>query len=481
MKKLINYFGYLILILTVVSCSSDPQVPDPIIRPDPIDPPVNPVKEFISIPSYSQRSGDEAKGYEYLTTGDYMSSGIPYDIFITANGTDNSNVLNRSGKNATITHELNAITLENGVDVVAPNCMQCHSTKINNELIIGLGNQTLDFTINRANDVNTLSAGITLIYGPGSKEWKAYQPFKKSLEVLGPKTITKVRGVNPADKTTVVLTSYRDKNTLEQLDEPQIEVSDEVLPSDIPAWWLLKKKNALFFHAIGREDYCRSMITMILGTLTDIEKAKEVDSKMPDILAYINSIEAPKYPFDIDATKAAEGEGLFNINCAGCHGSYGQNETYPNKLIALTKIGTDPHLSNYYTEPSTEADFFKNWFNTGWFSSGSNGLEVIAEGGYIAPPLDGVWATAPYFHNGSVPTIDDVLNSTQRPDFWRRSFNSNDYNSEKIGWNYSVETAQQDQNTYNTTLKGYGNGGHPFGDNLSASEREAVLEYLKTL
>ena len=120
------------------------------------------------------------------------------------------------------------------------------------------------------------------------------------------------------------------------------------------------------------------MITMILATLTDLEKAKEVDSKMNDILAYINSIEAPEYPFEIDATKAAQGEGLFNTNCASCHGNYGQNETYPNKLIALTKIGTDPYLSNYYSEPSIEGDFFKDWFNTGWFSSGSNGLEVIA-------------------------------------------------------------------------------------------------------
>jgi hypothetical protein len=44
-----------------------------------------------------------------------------------------------------------------------------------------------------------------------------------------------------------------------------------------------------------------------------------------------------------------------------------------------------------------------------------------------------------------------------------------------------VETSQQDKNTYNTTLKGYGNGGHTFGDALSDAERIALLEYLKTL
>jgi len=479
LKFSLNIFLFSLL---MGSCSSDPNsIEPPINNPLPVDPPITTPDDFISIPSYSQRQGDASKGYEYLISGDYMSSGIPYDIFILAEGTNDSNILNRSGKNATISHDLNAVDLSNGVTVVAPNCMQCHSTQINNDLIIGLGNQTLDFTINRANEVDALTTAINLLYGPSSKEMEAYKPFKNSLEVLGPKTITKVRGVNPADKTTVVLTSYRDKNTLEQLDNPLIQVSDEVIPSDVPAWWLLKKKNALFFHGIGRQDHCRSMITMILATLTDVEKAKEVDDNMKDILAYIKTIEAPVYPFDIDAGLAAQGKNTFLAHCASCHGTYGDNDSYPNKLVSLSSIGTDPALSNYYTIPTEESLFFKDWFNSGWFGSGQNGLKVVAEGGYIAPPLDGVWATSPYFHNGSVPTIEDVLNSSSRPRYWRRSFNSDDYNTVKMGWNYSVETSQLDSHTYNTTLKGYGNGGHDFGDKLSADERKSLLEYLKTL
>ena len=474
------------LILFVLACSSDasdnePVGPNPPDIPDPDPPPVGSGYEYTRIPAYGQRSGDPTIGYEYLTTGDYMSSGIPYDAYILAEGENTSNLLNRSGKNATVEHNLNVVTLKNGVDVVAPNCMQCHSSMINDELVIGLGNSSLDFTIDRANDVETLSTGIRLLYGTDSKEWEAFEPFLKSLQIVGPKTVTEIKGVNPADKTTLALIAYRDKDNLEMLDSPLIEVDNEVIPADVPAWWLLKKKNALFYHAIGRKDFCRSMITMILATITDLEKAEEVDEKMPDILSYILSLEPPKYPFEIDQGQADVGKTVFTENCATCHGSYGQSTSYPNKLVSLKTVGTDPALSDFYSKSSPGSDYLKNWFNNGWFGQGNDGLSVEAEGGYIAPPLDGIWATAPYFHNGSAPTLQDVLSSINRPVYRARSFNSNDYDKTKVGWNYVRMNAPGDKNTYNTTLKGYGNQGHTFGDSLTEEERSALIEYLKTL
>ena len=122
-----------------------------------------------------------------------------------------------------------------------------------------------------------------------------------------------------------------------------------------------------------------------------------------------------------------------------------------------------------------------DWFNTGWFGSSENNLHIKAEGGYVAPPLDGIWATAPYLHNGSVPTIADVLNSTGRPLRWSRSFDNTDYDQSKVGWNYTIQETKVDKNTYDTSLMGHANSGHTFGDAFTETERKAVLEYLKTL
>lgn len=480
MSKVICGF---LLFFGIWSCSSDNVKEEVISIPDPKEEPkIEPtVIKTSPIPSSLQRDGDASVGKDYLFSGSYMSSGVPYAAYILARGENNSNELNRTGDNAVLPYDYTAITTDNGVRVVAPNCLSCHSAKINNEYVIGLGSHDSDFTTNRAIEVQTLNLAIPLYYGENSAEWDAYDQFRKSITAIGSKTITKSRGVNTANKIAEVLVSHRDKNTLEWRDEPYIVLPDKVIPTDVPAWWLLKKKNAIFYNAMGRLDFCKSFIGASMLTLVSVTKAEEIDDKMTDVLAYIETLEAPEYPYSINTTLANEGKGLFDNTCATCHGTYGENASYPNLLVSLESIETDPELSNHYTETTENSTYFFNWFNTGWFGTNTNPIRFVAEGGYIAPPLDGVWATAPYLHNASVPTLADMLDSTNRPEFWSRTFDNTDYNSDKVGWNYTVETEQKDKNTYNTNHVGYGNQGHRFGDAFTVQERNAVLEYLKTL
>jgi len=101
--------------------------------------------------------------------------------------------------------------------------------------------------------------------------------------------------------------------------------------------------------------------------------------------------------------------------------------------------------------------------------------------GYIAPPLDGIWVTAPYLHNGSVPTLEALLNSDLRPKYWSRDFDKPEYDYQKLGWKYTKEEKPGGKTVYNTDLPGYGNYGHNYGDKLKEKERKAIIEYLKTL
>ena len=144
-------------------------------------------------------------------------------------------------------------------------------------------------------------------------------------------------------------------------------------------------------------------------------------------------------------------------------------------------------------------------------------------GGYVAQSLHGVWASAPYFHNGSVPTVWDVLKPADRPNVWRRQqvpateaalgFRGYDtrldraYDYDKLGWNYERLTcdpsgtaaynvtckkgldanappgpkAVDDRTIYNTNAFSKGNQGHEYVKVLTDAERRAVIEYLKTL
>ena len=95
---------------------------------------------------------------------------------------------------------------------------------------------------------------------------------------------------------------------------------------------------------------------------------------------------------------------------------------------------------------------------------------------YKARPLNGVWASAPFLHNGSVPTLHDLLRpAAERP----RTFAVGrwEYDPKKVGY---VSDGQV-PSVFDTSVSGNSNRGHEFGVTLSEEERWAIVEYVKTL
>ncbi|MBN9386090.1 MAG: c-type cytochrome [Chitinophagaceae bacterium] len=435
-------------------------------------------EEPVPIPASPQRVGQKDIGYQYLTTGDYIKSGIPYNYFLLGFGRNVSNLLKRDSPNHLISQEYTAVKAPNGEIVVAPNCLQCHAQVFEDKLYIGLGNTTIDFTDHQKLNARNASMAEALLKKGDPKKYTAAAPFLQSMKVLGNQLYTEVRGVNSADRIADLLVAHRDPATLRWSDTPVIDVAGGVIPTDTPPWWLLKKKHAMFYNGFGRGDFGRFLMASNLLTVSDSAEAREVDSHINDVLAYIYSLEPPKYPQPINQTLAKQGGVIFVQNCSKCHGHYdGEGGDYPNLLIPESTIGTDSFLykSNY------QSPQFIDWFNKSWFAMGDHPARLEPFSGYIAPPLDGIWITAPYLHNGSVPTLEALLNSKTRPAYWSRDFNNPQYDYDHVGWKYTRETAPRGKSVYNTTLDGYGNYGHTFGDKLTDKERKAVIEYLKTL
>ena len=430
----------------------------------------------VPIPATLQPEGNIETGYKYLITGDYIKSGIPYNLFIKTIGKDTMNYLQRTGNNSVLAPGFTAVNAANGTLIAAVNCMQCHAQVFDNQLFIGLGNTEIDFSKRS----NFSSIGVTMFSAMLSltdkKKYQASKQFLNAIKTIGPNLYTEVRGVNAASKLTALLVAHRDPITLEWNKKASLNIPDEVIPSDVPAWWLMKKKNAMFYNGFGRGDFAKFLMASNLLTVSDSSEAAEVYTHFADVLAYIKSIEPPKYPKTINEQLAMQGEKLFTNNCSKCHGTYGAVETYPNLLIPASLIKTDTALfAANYSYPQ-----FVDWFNKSWFTAGDHPAKLVPYAGYIAPPLDGIWITAPYLHNGSVPDLQGVLNSKERPKYWSRNFEKQEYNYDVPGWKYKTH-AQAKKGIYNTTQKGYGNSGHYFGDKLNVTERNAVIEYLKTL
>jgi mono/diheme cytochrome c family protein len=464
------FSSIIIIILIITACSKTELIPDDMFNP--------PMDQLTKLEASAQRSGDAEKGKKYLIEGDYVDSGIPLSIYKVVLGSMVDDYLQRDGINEGIGHEYNAFTTSTGVELVSPNCLQCHSSVFDGELVIGLGNSSGNFTMDQSMFAGVLDAVVTSQYPVGTPEHTAFLPFSKSIKAIGSKIVTKTVGSNPADKIAAVLASHRNKDDLSWNEEEMLDIPDEVIPTDVPPWWLLKKKNAMFYTAVGRGDYARISMASSMLTVVDSTKAREVDESFVDVIAYINQLEAPPYPKQIDQEMADIGAELFLDNCSTCHGTYGDLETYPNLLVDLDLIQTDSML--------VYANFglgrFVDWYNTSWFGKGTNKAMLVPERGYVAPPLDGIWASAPYFHNGSVPTLEKVLNSSTRPDIWSKEKTTDQYyNYSEVGIDYEVVDEKTSIYHYDTKLMGHDNSGHYFGDNLTTDERKSIIEYLKTL
>jgi mono/diheme cytochrome c family protein len=293
-----------------------------------------------------------------------------------------------------------------------------------------------------------------------------------------------MRGTSEAGGMAVFLLSYREPDLKLRLTPLDLGLRDDLI-EDVPAWWLLKKKKTMYHTGSTNARSVRSIMQFMLTPNNSLAVFEQEEATFRDIQAYILSLEAPKYPFDIDAKLAQTGHKLFAKTCAKCHGTYGPDWTYPNKIIPLKEIGTD--TARYYGLPAKLGEYY----NESWFAKEKLAATMtIASDGYQAPPLDGVWATAPYLHNGSVPTLYDMLNSKSRPTLFTRSFRTDEgsYDQKKIGWKVQTfaempktENPFERRKIYDTTQPGRGNQGHTFGDALTDEERWAIVEYLKTL
>jgi mono/diheme cytochrome c family protein len=188
----------------------------------------------------------------------------------------------------------------------------------------------------------------------------------------------------------------------------------------------------------------------------------------------------PSYPFPIDQERAGRGAQVYATYCAGCHGASGRDfhgervgQVTPIELIRTDRGRLDSYTyelaanqGQLYT--GYEAYRFKNFRKTH---------------GYANAPLDGIWLRAPYLHNGSVPTLRDLLEPTaRRPKQFYRGYDV--YDQARVGFASDVPAeGERRYFLYDTRVAGNGSGGHdgkPYGTELPPADKDALVEYMKT-
>jgi hypothetical protein len=279
---------------------------------------------------------------------------------------------------------------------------------------------------------------------------------------------------------------------------------------DFPSLWLQKQREGMWLHWDGNnnsvEERNRSAAFGTGAIPTTLDTAS-----LAVIARWLRTgAVPPSYPFAIDRALAARGKPLYERYCAACHGHDGRDfsGTRVGTVDPIDHVRTDPcRLDNYTHALAAEQGNLYSGFPDLRFS------HFRKTDGYANMPLDGIWLRAPYLHNGSVPTLRDLLEpSSRRPAFFYRGYDVID--RKKVGFvsnvpvengasffRYETRCTDDPKNGVNCAFErnpdnrhddnichpgkwaGNSNSGHEgaeYGTELPAGDKDAIVEYLKT-
>src|SRR5690606_13490029 len=311
------------------------------------------------VPAAPQRMGDPEIGRDVIESGRYMTCGMPYAAWRRVGGAPGSGAESSASRDG-LPYYMSVTEDERGVEIANANCLLCHAALFDGEPVIGLGNESLDFT----DDPSELADAVGA-YVLGPEQAETWRKWADRIAAIAPYMITDTVGVNPAPNLTLALIAHRDAKTLAWHDTPQMEPPPErPLPLSVPPWWRVAKKHAVFYNGMGRGDQVRFMMMKSLVCTDGVDEAERIEEMFTHVRAYIASLEPPAYPYPIDEALAARGEPIFAEHCSSCHGTYGEDGEYPNRLVALDVVGTDPA---YALQAYEDSDRFMRWFNRSWY------------------------------------------------------------------------------------------------------------------
>jgi hypothetical protein len=258
-----------------------------------------------------------------------------------------------------------------------------------------------------------------------------------------------------------------------------LPLSELIAASDFPSLWNQKPRDGMHLHWDGNNDSLdeRNRSASLGAGATPVTIDHE---RLAGVRAWIWDLPPPPYPYRIDESEAKRGNELYRTYCFDCHADHRFKDgvvegSRVGSVEAIDVIGTDPYRLNSYTYELAANQY------TLYPDPKYRFTRFRKTNGYANHPLDGIWARAPYLHNGAVPTLRDLLEPPQlRPKRFYRGYDV--YDPDKVGFVSDVaEEGGVRFFLFDTALPGNGNDGHVYAVRLPDEDKDAIVEYMKTL
>lgn len=242
--------------------------------------------------------------------------------------------------------------------------------------------------------------------------------------------------------------------------------------ADFPALWNQEPRDGMLLHWDGNNPslFERNLSASIGAGCTPETVDLNAIDRIRNWTRFVRP--ADRFPLEHVDVKLARNRGrtLYMQRCSHCH-DFGAEDV--GKVTPQTAVGTDPdRMKSFFPELVDKMNTIGEGYSWKF-------RHFRRSNGYANMPLDDLWLKAPYFHNGSVPTLWDVLLPPERrvktfPRGW------DVYDFKNVGFSQIVPDDQRHRVwQFDTTKAGNSNAGHDYTKNLTDEDRRAILEYLK--
>lgn len=399
-------------------------------------------------------------------------------------------------------------------------CAQCHSAELFGRRVIGLTNR-----FPRANAFFAHGLKAAPLVSPSLFQWstqatagetRLFARSRKAMAYVGAKAPVQL-GLDTSLAQVALSLARREQDpwaSRERPIRPRPEVLRKTVADSKPAvWWNVKYKNRWLSDGsvVAGNPILTNLLWNELGRGTDLRKLDDWLSgnqeTLKELTTAVFASSAPRWTdffpaetFDIGA--AQRGEKSFNMHCARCHGVYEKNWSRPDaeslsrsELLETWRVSYQPRKPVY--DVGTDPLRWQGMTSLAQMNdleiSKRNGIVIEPQQGYVPPPLVGIWARWPYFHNNAVPNLCAVLTrGTDRPErYWAREARDpvQDFDADCNGYPMKRRPpgATADR-LYVTERDGMSRFGHDERifleqgrEKMTAAEKRDLIRYLQTL
>lgn len=489
-------------------------------------PPLRPVREFFDKATYDPLKTllkSLVIGFTGLETFDDILRWIGLHPYPLESDTGVYSVPYPGGKRPE--HPMGFTVIERrGAQGFTLSCAECHSANLFGKTVLGLTNRfpRANATFIHGKTMALLAEPhlFQLYNGATDEETELLKDLRDRVRAIGVKrplllgldtSLAQValslarRGSDP----------YAERSPYRELFPRKSLLAEMPADSKPAVWWNVKYKNRWLSDGsvLSGNPIFTNLLWNEIGRGADLHELEAWLDRSSDIIRELTtavfSSEAPRFTdffpaetFPIDS--ARRGELVFNQRCARCHGIYEKawsqpdaENLRPEELLktTLVRYHEKTPVVNVGTDPLRRLGMHSLEILNDLAISKKHGILVQAQPGYVPPPLVGIWARWPYFHNNSIPSLCALLTRPEeRPQiYYAGPAEDRDRDFDRDCNGYPTGEAvpaswKRRVFRFDTSVEGLSNQGHAEGiflkdgkELLSPSEKQDLIHFLQTL